>query len=214
MVYLIPGLGADYRVFEQLSLSGIEYRILEWIHPEKDEPVEHYVRRLLPQITEAPEYFVGLSFGGVVGAELRKHFPDAKLILISSIANRGELPWWSRLGGALRINRLFSGKFLKHRNPVIRWIFGVSKGRDTELFNAILKDSDPDFLYWAFDEILNWKGNGAHRIHHIHGRKDRLIPMRFTTADIRIEDGGHFMIVSHGKEISSILTEMLRRLDA
>lgn len=211
MVYLIPGLGADYRVFEQLSLPGIDYRILEWIHPNhKYEPVEDYVMRMLPQIKEQPTVFVGLSFGGVVGAELKKHFPDAKLILLSSIASRKELPWWARFGAALRINIIFSGNFLKHRNPLVRWIFGVERGRPKELFNAILKDSDPDFLYWAFNAILNWKGNGSHRVHHIHGNRDRLLPLRFTSADMKVEDGGHFMIVVQGKEVSGMLTELLK----
>lgn len=211
MIYLIPGLGADYRVFEQLTLTGVEYKILEWVHPDnKYEPIEDYVKRMLVQIDMRPTVFVGLSFGGVIGAELKKHFPEAKLILISSIASRSELPWWARLGAVLRMNRLFSGKFLKHRNPVIRWVFGVNRGHDTELFNAILKDSDPDFLYWAFNAILNWHGNGTHRVHHLHGDKDRLIPMRFTSADICVKGGGHFMIVSHGTEVSRVLVQQLQ----
>lgn len=210
MIYLVPGLGADYRVFETLFLPEFETQILVWEHPNKNEPIEEYTKRLLPQIKAEPTVIIGLSFGGVIGAELKKHFPEAKLILISSIASRSELPWWSRLGGVLRMNRIFPGNFLKHRNPIVRWIFGVSRGYETELFNAILRDSDPDFLYWAFNAILNWKGSGSHRIHHIHGYRDRLLPMRFTSADICIRDGGHFMIVSHGKEISEILLRLLR----
>ena len=211
MIYLVPGLGADYRVFEQLTLPGLEYIILEWLHPDnKYEPIEVYVKRMLTQIKVRPAVFVGLSFGGVVGAELKKHFPEAKLILISSIASHHELPWWARAGAAVRMNRLFSGRFLKHRNPIIRWVFGVSRGHETALFNAILKDSDPDFLYWAFNAILNWKGSGAHRIHHLHGDKDRLLPMSFTSADICVKGGGHFMIVSHGTEVSRLLAGMLR----
>lgn len=214
MVYLVPGLGADYRVFKSLELPAFKTQILVWEHPEKNEPIEDYTRRMCAQMTEEPSVIIGLSFGGVIGAELKKYFPDAKLILISSIASRKELPWWARLGGNLRMNKIVPGTFLKHRNPIIRGIFGVERGHDTELFNAILKDSDPDFLYWAFNAILNWKGNGSHRVHHIHGDQDRLIPMRFTSADICVKGGGHFMIVSHGKEVSAILRGILVQLES
>jgi pimeloyl-ACP methyl ester carboxylesterase len=214
MVYLIPGLGADHRVFESLVLPGFETQILVWEHPNKYEPIADYTKRLLPQMKEKPTAIIGLSFGGVIAAEMRSHFPEAKIILISSIGSRREFPWWARLGGTLRLNRIFSGKFLKHRNPIVRWIFGVNPGHDTELFNAILRDSDPDFLYWAFDVILNWKGNATHRVHHIHGSKDRLLPMSCTSADTCVNGGGHFMIVSHGKELSAILTQILRKLKA
>lgn len=212
MVYLVPGLGADHRVFKTLHLPGFKTHILAWEHPNKNEPIADYTKRLLPQIKAEPAVFIGLSFGGVIAAEMKQHFPHAKIILISSICSRKELPWWARLGGTLRLNILFPGTFLKHRNPIVRWIFGANKGHDTELFNAILRDSDADFLYWAFDAILNWEGSGSHRMHHIHGEKDRLLPIRFTTADICVKGGGHFMIVSHGTEISSILTEILTKL--
>lgn len=210
MIYLVPGLGADYRVFEAISLPGFETTILRWEHPKNYEPIDEYAARMVAQMRVRPTAIIGLSFGGVIGAEMKKHFPEAKLILISSIASRNELPWWARLGGSLRMNRLFPGKFLKHRNRIVRWIFGVERGHDSRLFNAILKDSDPDFLFWAFNAILNWKGSGAHRVHHIHGDKDRLLPIRFTSADICVKGGGHFMIVSHGKEISALLTKILR----
>lgn len=212
MIYLIPGLGADHRVFESLVLPGFETQILRWEHPEKYEPIEAYTKRLLPQFKQPPTVIVGLSFGGVIAAELKAHFPEAKIILISSIASHKELPWWARLGGALRLNRLFSGAFLKHRNPIIRWVFGVNRGHDTKLFNDILRDSDPDFLFWAFDAILNWKGSGAHRAHHIHGNKDRLLPVSFTSADVIVNKGGHFMIVANGHEISVLLSKMLAGL--
>jgi pimeloyl-ACP methyl ester carboxylesterase len=210
MIYLIPGLGADHRVFEGIHLPGFETTVVYWEHPHHHEPVEEYTKRLLPQIKAKPVVFIGLSFGGVVGAELTKHFPEAKLILISSIANRNELPWWGRLGAALRMNRLFPGTFMKRPNAMIRWFFSVNPGRDRKVFDAILFDSDPDFLFWAVDTILNWKGNGARRVHHIHGDKDRLLPLKFTSADSIVHGGGHLMILSHGEEISAKLTEMLR----
>lgn len=214
MIYLVPGLGADYRVFETIHLPGFETGIVYWEHPQRYEPVEEYVKRLLPQIKVKPTAFVGLSFGGVISAELTKHFPEAKLFLVSSIASRKELPWWGRAGAAVRLNRMIPGTFMKRPNPAIRWFFSIQPGHDRKVFDDILRDSDPDFLFWALDVILNWKGSGAHRVHHIHGDKDRLLPLRFTSADSIVRGGGHLMILSHGAEISQKLREMLVRLNA
>jgi pimeloyl-ACP methyl ester carboxylesterase len=214
MIYLVPGLGADHRVFESISLPGFASTIVRWEHPEKNEPIEAYTKRLLPQIRETPTVFIGLSFGGVVAAEFTRLFPEAKLILISSIASRAEVPVWGRIGAAWRMNRLFPGSFMKRPNAFVRWFFSIEAGHDRELFDAILRDSDPDFLFWALNELLHWKGNGKHRVHHIHGDKDRLLPMRFTSADICVKGGGHFMIVSHGKQISSMLSEILKEISS
>lgn len=209
MIYFIPGIGADHRVFETISLPGFETAIIRWEHPHPNEPISEYTKRLLPQIKEEPTAFVGLSFGGLIAAELSKHFPKAKLILISSIASRKEVPWWGRTGAALRLNRLFPGTFMKRPNVFIRWFFSISPGHDRQLFDAILRDSDPDFLYWALNELLHWKGSGAHRVHHIHGDKDRLLPCASTSADIIVKGAGHFMIVANGKELSAMLLKLL-----
>lgn len=214
MIYLVPGLGADHRVFETILLPGSETTILRWEQPYPKESIEAYTKRLAPQVMHASPIFIGLSFGGVIGAELTRIFPGSKLILISSIASRRELPWYSRFGALLRVNRLFSGNFMKKPNALIRWFFSVNPGHDRRLFDAILHDSDPVFLEWALETILHWKGSAEHRVHHIHGAKDRLIPCSFTSADVIIPDGGHFMIASHGEKISGMLTEMLRRINA
>lgn len=211
-VYLIPGLGADHRVFETLHLQGFETTVIYWETPLTDESITDYVRRLSVQVKHDEIVFIGYSFGGIIGAELTKLFPASRLVLVSSIATRKELPWWLRLGGAIRLNRLLSGKYMKRRNAFARWFFSLQTDYERKLFDDILRDSDPVFLKWAVNIILNWKGNGSHRLHHIHGKKDRLLPLRFTSADIVVEGGGHFMIVSDGKQVSEILLTILKTL--
>ena len=211
MIYLIPGIGADHRVFETINIRGFETTILRWEHPYPNEPIEAYTKRLLPQVKHAAPVFIGLSFGGLIAAELTKHFPGSQLILISSIASVKELAWYSRLGAFLRMNKMFPGSFMKTPNGIIRWFFSIDPGHDRKLFDAILHDSDPDFLYWALNTLLHWKGNALHRLHHLHGADDRLIPVGNTSADIILPGAGHFMIVSHGPQISEILGNLLRK---
>lgn len=212
-IYLIPGLGADHRVFGTIDLPGYDVHILVWQRPEKNEPIADYTKRMAAQITAVPFALIGYSFGGVVGAELTKLFPDAKLFLLSSIASRKELPPWGLFGAGIGVNKLLTGKFMKDSASVIRWFFSLETDEDRKLFDNIIHDSDPEFLPWALNAILNWKGSAKHRIHHIHGDADRLLPLSFTTADTIVKGGGHFMVVTHGKEISAILTSMLRETE-
>ena len=44
-LYAISGLGADQRVFKYLTLD-CEIIPLEWIDPQKNEPLENYAIRL------------------------------------------------------------------------------------------------------------------------------------------------------------------------
>ncbi len=213
-VYLVPGIGADHRVFESISLEtyGYSTTIITWEQPLPHESISAYAKRLSKQVTHENPIFIGLSFGGIIAAEFSQLFPSSKFILISSIASSNEVPWWARYAANLGMNKWFSGEYMKKPNPLIRWIFSIAPGHQRKLFDAILHDSDPVFLKWALNELLNWKGNGINRLHHIHGEKDRLLPCRFTTADVVIEDGAHFMIVSHGEKISAMLSNMLAEL--
>lgn len=209
MIYLIPGIGVDHRIFSNMNIRGFETTVIKWEHPEKNEPIETYAQRLAVQIKHEAPIFVGLSFGGLIGAELSNLFPGSKLILVSSFASRNELPWYTKLTGTLRLNKIFPGKWMKTPNPLIRWFFSMNPGAERKLFDKLLRDSDPDLLAWSVNTILHWKGNGLHRLHHIHGGKDRLLPVKNTSADLIIPDGGHFMIVSHGEKISAMLMEIL-----
>jgi len=67
--YLIPGLGADERVFQFLRLRG-EVHVLRWLPTQNAaEALPHYAARLAAAIPpEQACWLVGVSFGGVSGA--------------------------------------------------------------------------------------------------------------------------------------------------
>ncbi len=208
-IYLIPGIGADYRIYSKIDLPGYDVHHVAWVKPLKDETIENYAKRISTQVKHEAPVFIGLSFGGLIAAEFHKLFPGSKFILISTIASRHELPWYAKFGAAIGLNHWIHKRWFKKPNPMIRWIFSVRDGDTRKLFDAILADADADFLVWAFDELLHWKGNGHARLHHIHGNKDRLIPVRNVSADIIVNGGSHMMIVDEGRRISETLVRIL-----
>jgi hypothetical protein len=91
-IYLISGLGADERVFKHLDLSGYKATYIQWLKPEKHESITSYAERLCGQITTTKPILIGLSFGGIMAVEIAKCIDTEKIILISSIKTRKEIP--------------------------------------------------------------------------------------------------------------------------
>ena len=105
--YLIPGLGADARVFQFLHLHG-DVHILRWLPPERsDEALPNYAARLAAAVPVAQScWLVGVSFGGVLALEIAHLRPLARVVLISSLMGPSELPWLGKLARATGLYRL------------------------------------------------------------------------------------------------------------
>jgi len=75
----------------------------------------------------------------------------------------------------------------------------------------ILKDTDETFLKWAIDKIVNWKNTHINKnLKHIHGTKDRILPILFVKSDVEITDGGHFMTIDKFEELNIILENSIK----
>jgi hypothetical protein len=180
---------------------------VDWLTPEKNEPIKNYAKRIAEKInTEEPFMLIGLSFGGMLATEVIEFVTPQKTILISSAARRQELPFYYKLAGALRLNKLFPAAVIKKGNVVINWLMGVSAIKDKNLVQEILTASNPEFSKWAINQIVNWKRTAApENIIRIHGNKDRILPVINFKPQHLIKDGGHFMVANRANEISSII---------
>ena len=67
---LIPGLGYDCRIFENLDLTNFDVECLNWIEPKTNEKIHDYSQRLFAKIKNTSERItlIGHSFGGIVAA--------------------------------------------------------------------------------------------------------------------------------------------------
>jgi pimeloyl-ACP methyl ester carboxylesterase len=177
-----------------------------------------YAQRLRAQIQTPRPILLGLSFGGMMAVEVAKLVEARKIILLSSAATRQEIPPYYRLFGAFSLRRRLSAqlpaRLFTTPNPVINWLFGVRSPEDKALLAAILKDTDPDFLVWALEAVAQWTNTEKPaRLIHIHGAKDRILPIRYLHADIEIATGGHSMVLDHAREITEILRRIVRAED-
>jgi len=208
-VYFISGLGADERVFSFLKLENIRQHHIHWIAPEPHEPLQAYSGRLLSQIKTKRPVIVGISFGGIMAAEIGKLLASEKIILISSVKTRHQLPFYLRAAGKLRLHYLLPKFLMQKTNGVVYWLFGVRSKPEKELLRSVIRDSDPVFTKWAIGKILRWENTEIlPNSVSIHGTKDQLLP--YTKADFTVMNGGHLMIVSHAAEVSDLLNKILK----
>jgi pimeloyl-ACP methyl ester carboxylesterase len=209
-IYLFSGLGADHRVFQFLDFKGFETFVIQWIKPQSNESIENYAKRLTDQIKADKPILIGLSFGGMIAIEVAKHIPTEKIILISSAKTKKEMPFYYRFAGTLKLHKLLPVELLKRANAFSYWLFGTKTKDEKQLLKSILQDTEPVFLKWAIDKIVSWTNAVEHdNLKHIHGTGDRILPIRYIKSDRKINNGGHFMIVSEADKIMGTINEFL-----
>jgi len=208
-IYCISGLGADKRAFKYLN---IKYNLIhiEWLKPTKNESISNYSIRLAEQINRVePFILIGLSFGGVVACEMAKFLNPKKVILLSSITNKQHLPLIFSVIGSIGIHKIIPASWMNPPMSLAYWFFGVKKKEKKQLLKEILDDTDQDFLKWAIGRLLSDEEIVApDNLIRIHGTNDKLLPLRGDNA-IKIEDGGHFMIIEQAAEVSEELNKIL-----
>lgn len=208
--YLIPGLGADERVFQNLlPLLDGEAHVVYWLTPEPTETLPHYVARIAQAVPpDQPCFVVGVSFGGVVALEIARLRPRARAVLVSSIPDADALPRLLRVIRATRVYKLVPPQLLKLFPRAGQWYFGVNNGEEYQVFKQILKDMEPAYTRWAIDRLLHWDSTNVGRSIQILGSHDRVFPPGPTPVEYLIPGGTHFMILSHAPEISRILNAL------
>ena len=109
-VYCISGLGADHRAFERLQWApNLRIVHLPWLEPSPNESLQAYAHRMPKPIqSHEPFALVGLSFGGILAIEMLHFLQPNKTIIISSISNNTQLPWYFRVVGK---TKLYKSKF-------------------------------------------------------------------------------------------------------
>ncbi|MBL7766207.1 MAG: alpha/beta hydrolase [Chitinophagaceae bacterium] len=213
--YFISGLGADRRAFDKILLNESYTRyFLDWIEPLENETLNEYAERMAATIDQSkPFVLIGLSFGGIVAIEIAKRYPAEKIFIISSVSNRSELPWYLKAMGKARIHHLGTVEKLKQDPNILFWFFGVTSTRMKNYLTEMMHKTSSTYLRWSMDQIVNWSQEKKPvNLIHLHGDADKLFPIRFCKPDYMIAKGGHFMVITHARQINEILLKELERM--
>jgi len=214
-VYLIPGQGADYRLFNNIDL-GEGYKLIKINHciPEKGMLLNDYAHALFDQIDSSqPFILIGTSLGGMVAVEITAFADPLNTIIISSAKGINELPGRYRFQQYIPIYKLVSGGLSKSGALLLQPLVEPDRKNNKEIFKAMLHDKDPLFYKRSIAMIMEWRRENADslskNIIHIHGENDHTIPIRNVTYDYKIEGGSHMITLTRGKEISELILSIL-----
>lgn len=203
-IFTISGLGADERVFKNLTINAQLIHI-PWIPFQKSETMQSYAIRLVENFEiEKNDVLIGVSFGGMLASELATCKNLQNVILISSASEPQELPLLFRIKWPIKLIPNFLINLFK---PFLALFFGT---KDKALIKAILKDSNPEFIKNAIHLILNWKKEAYTQLFSIHGNRDLIIPCR-NRENQHIIPGGHLMIVDESEKISQLINQYLSK---
>ncbi len=205
-IYCFSGLGADRREFQYLELAPHELVHIDWINHFKNETLEQYALRITPDIPlDEPFALMGLSFGGMIAVEVAKQRKPDKLIVISSIVTKDEMPVKYKLAGQLGLHKLVPLRFFKRPTRLTNYIVGAKTAKAKTLLSNILRSTDYVFLKWAIGAMLKWQNEEKPDCVRVHGTVDVILPIDNLEVHHRIEGGGHFMIVQKADELSEII---------
>ncbi|MBI3518531.1 MAG: hypothetical protein HY062_04135 [Bacteroidetes bacterium] len=210
VIYAIPGLGTTEKLYVNTKIDGVEIIILSWPVPEKNDTMQSYAQKFLPQINTAiPFCLLGVSFGGMLCVELSKIISPEKTFLVSSSKLRKELPWFIRLFKYIPVYKLPSERQHRKMANQGRWIIGFGKAYIPEFLDMV-NSMTKDYFRYCISMIVNWNGKSfPNNIVHIHGTKDRLLLYKYVKPDHSITNGSHAMIVFQADEINRIIEKEL-----
>ncbi|MDN3584715.1 alpha/beta hydrolase [Mucilaginibacter flavus] len=210
-IYLIAGLGADTRVYNNIDLQDHEVITVDWIEPAPQDTLVAYAQKLIYQYNIKPNsVLIGNSLGGILSVEIAKFMPISKVILISSIKTSDEAPGYFKLFRNLPIQKLIPGKLFTSMGFLVKPMFGHMSAEDAWLFNDMLKHTSPVFAKWAMNAVLHWKNDVVPpNLYHITGDKDLVFDYKRIKNPTIIKGGTHIMIFDKAKEINKLLKKIL-----
>jgi pimeloyl-ACP methyl ester carboxylesterase len=203
-LYLIPGLGADHRLFDRLLLPGHQVHHLDWPELPEGSSLREYAEVLADRVAaSAPHALIGVSMGGMVAQEMAGLTHPARSIIISSWKGPEEMPPPIRLLRGTHPERLLTPAFVRASLPLLRWQMGAEEPADRSLFDAFMADVSIEQLRTQVAAVMGWEGPATPvaGLVHLHGTADRLMPIRYIRDARRVIGGGHFMVFDRADEV-------------
>ena len=213
---LLSGMGADERVFARQAEAFPQLIVPKWIEPRDDESIASYAARLARVVDPSRPCFVGgASFGGSVAMELARHVDARACFLIGSVRVPEELPLRVRaLRRLARATRVMPFETICRLAGSSVEVVGFCSTPTTRKLLRQLSAADAAFLRWATRAVLTWRPDPAPLacpVYHIHGDRDRVLPVACARPDRVVAGAGHVLSMTHAAEVNNFLRAHVAR---
>ncbi len=211
-VYFVPGLAADVSIFEYIRLPEDKFvtKTLSWKIPFREESIEDYAKRMCDDIAHKTCVLVGVSFGGIIVQEMSKYLEVEKLIIVSSVKNKFELPKRMKLARKTKAYKLLPTSLVSKIDDWEKLAFGDFAKKRAAMYQKYLSVSDKVYLDWAIEKMVCWDQEETIKgLIHIHGDKDVVFPIANIENCITVDKGTHVMIVNRARWFNKHLPEII-----
>jgi esterase/lipase len=211
-VYFMPGMAANPTIFENIKLPENQFKIhwLEWIMPYDNETLQQYAKRMTDLIAHQNVVLLGVSFGGILVQEMSKIIKVRKLIVVSSVKFKHELPKRMKIAKYTKLYKVLPTGLVSNFEVLAKYAFGDTVSKRVELYKKYLSVSDKKYLDWAIEQVVCW--NQEEPIPdaiYIHGSKDSVFTHSTQGNCIVIEGGTHIMIINKYKWFNENLPQLI-----
>jgi len=219
VLVFLSGLGGDARLLNPQRTLPWPVRVLDWIEPQRGESLAHYGRRLAERFSppEGPYFLGGVSMGGMLALEMSRWTrPEAVFLIASCRSGRavkpvfrflgrvvGRAPFWADLPPRVsrRLGNLIARRLLPSASQLTE--------EQRRFLAEIGRDASPRFVKWGCLAVVTWRGveSPPVPVYHIHGEKDRVIPLARVRPDRIVEGGSHLINLTHPDEVNAFVAE-------
>ena len=208
----MPGLAASSSIFERIKLpeETFEIHLLEWFLPEQKETLTHYAERMAALVAHKDAVLVGVSFGGILVQEMKQYLNPKKVIIISSVKSRTELPMRIKIAKSTKMYKILPTGLAKNVDKLSKYAFTKLLRQRIELYKIFLTMNSKEYLDWAIEQVVSWeRAEIDPDVIHIHGDADEVFPTKNISNFINIKGGTHIMILNKFRWINNNLPEII-----
>ena len=199
---MMPGMAANSTIFKNIHLDEEYFEIhkLEWFVPDRGMTLVEYAKAMCERITFKEPVLIGVSFGGILVQEMARLIPVKKVIIISSVKSRYELPKRLIFAKYTKIHKLLPTGLVNNVELLAKYAFGETVTKRLELYEEYLSIRDKYYIDWSINQMIHW-GQQEHmpELVHIHGDKDAVFPIHHIKNCTVVEGGTHIMILNRFK---------------
>lgn len=211
-VYFMPGMAASPAIFEFIKLPEEQFKIhwLEWKIPLENETLKDYAKRMTNDVKHENIALIGVSFGGILVQEMSRFLTLRKLIVISSVTCKQQLPRRMKFLRKTKLYKILPTSLASNIEVLAKLAYGKPIIKRLALYKKYLSVRDTKYLDWAIEQMVCWEqAEPISGTVHIHGEKDLVFPMKHIKDCMVIKGGTHIMIITKYKWFNENLPRLI-----
>ena len=211
---LFPGLGIDERLFDQQKNLPVRLELPRLPTPLRTETVGAYSARVAQMIDPTPPlYLGGVSFGAMIALEMAQALRASGVFFISGCTRPREISPVIRIGAFLATGLprlLFPTAALVA--PAFLRLLGRFDRQERAHMAEVFRAANFELARWGAREIMRWRApyDPPCPVHWIHGSADHIVPAQRVRPDLLVPGAGHFLNVTHPREVKEFIELRLR----